>query len=609
MKKQAILLLLICLVSSPRLFAQDFKVRASVNRNPVRLDQQFEVNIELSGSNANSVPNPEIPAIDDFASYLGSGSSTSMQIVNGRMSVSKVLTYHFIATKEGTFRIPPVKLNYGGKVYASEAIELEIIKGSAGSPPRSSNNPRSPNSDTEDLSEQLFLQASVHKNQVYQNEPVVVSYKIYTSVNVSNYGISQLPKTVGFWSEEFDLPQRPRLYNEVVDGREYRVAEIKKMALFPQGPGTKTLDPMIIECEVQLPRRQRRSRDIFDSFFEDSFFGRTVRRTVRSSAMSIDVLPLPKTNKPGDFSGAVGNFSIAASVDKNEVKTNEAVTFKVTVSGTGNIKIIPQPNIQFSSDFEVYDPKVTERINRSSNKISGSKTFEYVMIPRFAGMHTVKPVTFSFFDPAFKSYKTISTAPIDIAVAKGDDPFVSAGGINSQAEVKFIGQDIRFIQMRLPEFKRIDSVFYKNSLFYVVLILPLLGLFAGFGYRKHLDKLSSNVAYARSRKANQMALKRLKQANKEMQAGKAREFFSEISKALMGFIGDKLNVSSAGLITEQVKEMLHERGIDDAIATEYLNCLQMCDFQRFAPSDSNNHQMKEFFDQAKKAIINLDKPL
>lgn len=600
---------LLLLFWSPALFAQDLQINAHVSRNRVGINQQFDVTVELSGAAARQVGDPTLPNIEDFAAYLGSSSSQSVQIINGQMSVSRSITYSFQASSEGKFQIPAFLVNHKGKSYRSDPIQIEIVKSQPQqSRPGTSRQGRA--NESQDLGELIFLKASVDKSKVYQNEPVIVTYKIYTAVNITSYGVSQLPNTVGFWSEDFSLPDRPPLYNEVVNGRQYRVADIKKVALFPQGPGLKELDPMVVNCEVQLPRRRRQRRDIFDSFFDDPFFSsRTQRKTLRSNTVKIEVLPLPEKGKPADFSGAVGDFSISATVDKSSTKTNEAVTLKVKLSGIGNINILPNPTVDLPADFEVYDPKVSTAINRKGGQIKGSKTFEYVLIPRFPGEQVIRSIPFSYFDLKSKSYKILASEPIDISVAKGDQPLLAAPIGASKEDVRFIGQDIRFIQTRLPEFSRVGPVFYKRVPFYVVLTLPLLAFVAAYGYRKHLDKLSSNVAYARSKKANQMALKRLRQASKKMQECDSKEFFSEVSTALMGFIGDKLNVPAAGLITDDLDTILGKKGVDEKVVANYLGCLKSCDFKRFAPGDSSNGEMKDFFNTAKQAIVTMEKAL
>ncbi len=596
-------------LTTPGLHAQDLSVNTFVSRTTIGLNQQFELSVELSGADANSAPQPEVPDLAKFASYVGSGTSTNMQLINGRMSVTKRYTHHFIATREGSFEIPAVTVVFKGKTFSSTPITVTVRSGGTTQPRQS--NPSAPDPGQQGdqrLDEILFLKASVDKRQVYQNEAVVVSYKIYTAVNVSNYGISQLPDAVGFWTEDFELPGRPALHNEVVDGRQFKVAEIKKIAAFAQGPGVKTLDPLEIECEVQLPR-QRSRRDIFDSFFNDPFFGRTVRRTLRSNPVTIDVMPLPDTGKPSDFSGAVGDYSITASVDKQSVKTNEAIALRVEVAGKGNIRIVPKPKLNFPADFEVYDPKITESVNRTAGVISGRRTLEYVIIPRFAGQQTISPVKFSYFDPKSKAYRESVTDPISITVTKGEDQFASAGLGNSKEDVRFIGQDIRFIQMRLPEFKLRGTVFYKRVWFFLMILLPPLFLAAAVVYRRHQDKISSNVAYARSRKANQMAKTRLKRAGQLMQKGEPQQFYAEISNALTGFVGDKCNVASAGLITDEVNEILARKGVDEKMRSDFLACLHACDFKRFAPSEVNDGEMKSFLAEAKQALIGLDREI
>ncbi|MFQ5603044.1 MAG: BatD family protein [bacterium] len=604
-KQKSALILLFLLLRNPVIFAQDLQVSANLNRTVVPLDQAFELNVELNGADAQNAPQPALPDIEDFAAFRGTSSSQSIQFINGQMSVSKIFTFHFVATRVGKFQIPPIRLNFKGKSFTTKAIPIEIVKGAAAPKPGNPSSRRSANEPL-DLSEQLFLKAAVNKNRIYQNEAVIITYKIYTAVNITNYGISQLPNTVGFWSEEFPTSNRPKITDEVINGRQYRVAEIKKVALYPQSAGVKTLDPLVVDCEVQLPR-QRRRRDIFDSFFDDPFFSRSVRRTIRSDAISIEVMPLPEEGKPSDFSGAVGNYSLQASVDKHAVKTNEAITLKVKLAGRGNIKILPNPKVDIPADFEVYDPEIKESIQRKGGQISGSKTFEYVLIPRFPGKQVIKPISFSYFDPVKRNYQRIRTSPITIDVLKGDKPILSAPVGTSKEDVQFIGKDIRFIQLYLPEFEKIGTAFYKRIYFFVLLFCPVVTLALALAYNKHAEKLSSNVAYARSRRANQMALKRLKTANKKMREGKPGEFYSEVSKALMGFIGDKINVPAAGLITEQVDALLRKRGIEDQIVSRFLDCLNTCDFKRFAPTDSDNGEMKTFFNKAKKALIDLDR--
>ncbi|MBD3288466.1 hypothetical protein GF337_06640, partial [candidate division KSB1 bacterium] len=588
----------------------DIQISATVDRARVALNQTFVYTVEISGEKANDVGDPDIPDISAFSTYLGSsGTSQNIQIVNGKMSVSKSISFSYMTSKVGKFTIPPTQIKYGGTVYKTAPIDIEIVKEAASSQPQNRqqrSRPRSQSVEPEDVGDHIFLRPFISKKQVYVNEPVILSYKIYTAVTITSYGIRKQPSTAGFWAEEFDLGQQPKTHREMYKGREFLVAEIKKVALFPTDAGKKTIEPMVIECDVRI---QNRRRSIFDSFFDDPFFGRTTRKSVASPSLNIEVLPLPEAGKPANFSGAVGNYSISATVDKNQVKTNEALAFKVRLAGTGNIKVLPEPEVKIPNDFEKYDPKVSENIKRSGNSVTGSKVMEYVLIPRFPGIQKIEPITYTYFDPAIKSYKKISTREIEITVEKGSEEFIVTGSGLSKEEVRLLGKDIRYIQKEIPEFRKIGAYYYRSPIYLFLLVLPMMILGSAVLYRRHLDKLSENVAYARSRKANQLAMNRLRKARRKLDDNTQKEFYAETSKALVGFLADKLNISAASIITDEVEEMMQARDIDPEVISQYLQCLQICDYQRFAPSTSSEEEMKRFYEQAKSAIIALEKAI
>ncbi len=586
----------------------DLAVKAYVDRTVVGLDQSFTLFIEVSGSDANRAPEPELPDLSEFAAFIGSSTSQNFQVINGRMSVARTLSFQFIARKVGSFEIPSIRIVFRGKVYRTDPIKMTVQKagGTRAAPQAPSAAGRSRPGAA--LEGSLFLKVTPSRRRVYQNEPVLLTYEIWTKVNVTSYGISKLPNYAGFWTEEFEMPQRPPTRTEVVNGQQYLVAEIKKVALFPQSAGEKVIEPMEVECEVRVPRR-RRSRDIFDTFFDDPFFARTVRRGLRSKPIKIVVTPLPKEGQPTDFSGAVGEYTLDASVDRTEVKTSEAVTLKVTIKGRGNIKMLPNPKVEIPADFEVYEPKVTDAIRRRGGVVSGSKTFEYVLIPRAAGTQVIKPVTYSYFDPRKRSYVALRSPEFEIHVAKGAEEYVAAGSGLSKTEVKLVGQDIRFIRTEVPNFRRIGARFYRQTLFVIGAILPLLALFTAVGYRRHLDKLSSNVAYARSRRANQMAMRRLRHARQRLKERDAKGFYSEVAKALIGYLGDKFNLEDKMLTSEEIETLLRSRGVRGELVEEVMECLRTCDFQRFAPTQGENGEMDGFYDRAQRTILELEKAM
>jgi len=598
--------ILIHLISNT--FAADIEIKTSVDRTRVGLNQNFTLTVDVSGDKADNTGNPQMPDINDFAAYMGSsGTSQNIQIINGRMNVSKSHSFTYRAIALGKFTIPAATVKYDGKEYRSKPIQIEVVKASTQQPRQQQRRPSQSTSQptaTQVDKNNLYLKVEVSKRQVYVNEPVVISYKIYTRVSVTQYGITKLPNTAGFWVEEYDIGKQPQTTEEIIDGKKFIVAEIKRMALFPTDAGKKKIGAMEIECNVRV---QTKRRSIFDSFFDDPFFGRSIRELVNSKPVTINVLPLPSEGKPVNYSGLVGNFNINAFVDKKQVTTNEAISLKIEISGIGNIKMIPNPKVELPLDFEQYPPKISEKVSRNDRGITGTKTYEYVLVPRHPGLQKIKPVVLSYFDTKKKQYKVIRTREIIVDVEKSNDQFSVVTAGHNKEDVKYLGKDIRYIQLGIPKFKKIGSHFYKSYYFFLILLLPLIALGISYNYRRHLDKLSGNVAYARSRKANQISMKRLSKAKKYLSEDRQKQFYAEVSHALVGFLADKLNISSAGIITDEVEDLMKNKGIKDEVVKQFLLCLKMCDYQRFAPSEAKIDEMKLFFDEAKQAIISLER--
>ncbi len=588
--------------------AQAVTVKMSLDQTSVAVNQQLTLTIELSGESANKASQPEPPVVSDFLDFLGSGgSSQNIQIVNGKMDVTKSFTYYYMAAKVGTYIIPAISVEYKGKKYYSQPISVTITKSAS---PTQQATPQGNTAQTsgENFGDNLFIRPIVNKTRVYQNEPVVVTFRLYLKVNIQNVSNLQLPETTGFWTEEFETSNQLVTREEVYNGQRYTVADIKKIALFPTSSGKKTIGAMGLDCDVRVQSR-RRSRDIFDSFFDDPFFGRTVRKSIYSKPVNIEVLPIPQTGRPANFSGMVGKFNLNASLDKTNVKANDAVSLKITISGEGNIKQIPKPDVFIPNDFEQYEPKVTESINRKNDAVTGSKTFEYVLIPRFPGQHIIKPVTFTYFNPAEKQFKTVSSKQFVVDVEKGDQELVPLSTGVGKEEVKFIGQDIRFIKLSSSDFKKKDNRVYKSGTFILLLVMPLVLLAFSFGYKKHEEKLSGNIAYARSRKANRTAMKRLSKAKSLLSEDTQKQFYAQVSSSLVGFAADKLNLSEAGVISTELEKHFVSRNLDPEFVKEYLSLIQECDFQRFAPANVQSKEMQAFFNRAKESIIQLEKAI
>ncbi len=604
MKIRIILLFLIFSLSA---WAQQLTLRATVDKTQMAVNDQLVVTLELEGEGANTGVQPQLPDVSEFLSFLGSGgTSQSVQIINGRMSVQKSITYYYQAIKEGSFTFPAIKAEYNSRSYESQPITLIIGKAAAPTQAPAGNRGATQPQAASDGDDQLFIRAIVSKRQVYPNEPVIVTYRIYTLVQVAGMGQPKIAPSPGFWVEDFDIGNTLKQREEIYNGRKYVVADIKKSAYFPTSPGKKTIQSMVIPFDVRAASR-RRSNDIFDSFFDDPFFSRVVRKEVATRPVDIDVLPFPEQDKPSDFNGLVGQFNMDVSVDKQSVKTNEALTLKVRYSGQGNIRQLAKPNIALPADFEKYEPKLSENVNRTAEVISGSKSYEYVLIPRFPGTQRIPSLSLSWFDPQARRYKTITSPEIFIAVQKGEGQLSTAPAGLSKEEVRLIGQDIRFIKTRRPQLSVIGDSFHSSTLFSILWMMPLMGLALAYFYKLHLQKLSGDVAYARSRSANRMAMKRLAKADKLLAVETQKEFFAEVSHALIGFAADKLNLSAAGIILRDLESRLHDKSVDAELVQNYMTLLQRCDFQRFAPATVAKEEMQQFFSQAKEAIIKLEK--
>lgn len=604
--------ILLCLFVFGAAHAQDadIVVATSIDRTQIGANQRFELTVEISGKDANAAGQPELPDMEAFSAYSGSSTSQSIQIINGSMSVTKGYTYYFLAREVGSFTIGPVEVKFKGQTFKSKPIEIEIVKsasqaqGQQQQSPRSNGQPQASN----DLAADLFLTASVDRKIVYQNEPVIVDYKLYFRPQVTNYAFSNQPNYGDFWAEEFPGLDQPQVSSEMVNGVQFRVATVKKVALFATSAGKKTIPSLQMEVSVRM-RERRGRRDIFDSFFDDPFFGRNVAHPVASDPITIEVVPLPAEGRPADFSGAVGRYNISARVDRTAAKTNEAVTLQVTVAGLGNIKILPKPSIVFPNAFEVYDPKISDKMNRANNQISGSKTFEYVLIPRRAGKFEFPSVRFSYFDPQLKKYSTASTKPIPFTIEQGDKVAASIGRGFSKEEVKLLGEDIRYIEKVVGSFSDVYSKFYNNAAVWVVLLAPLALLLTSFFYRTHQDRLSTNIAYARSRKAQKVAQGQLKDAKRAMDSGEVSKFYTESANALTKFVGNKLNLDEAALVSDELATKLQERGIVKAQVDEYQKLLSECDFRRFAMPDAPEEAMKSFYEKVRNTLAGMERAL
>jgi hypothetical protein len=585
------------------LFSAEISLNATVDKNQVGLNGRFIYTIEVIGKSA-SLPKPDFPTFENFTLLSGPNTSTNIQFINGAMSASNTYTFYLRPQREGKFSISPATLEVDDETISSNQIEISVVKGTAVVQPQK----QSPKSrkDEDLLGENLYLKAFIDKNSVYQNQQLLVEYKLYFRVDVRSYNIEKVPANPGFWMEEFKLPSQPRVSNEIINGVTYRVATLRKIAFFPTRSGELTIEPMAISLDAVV-KQKRRSRSIFDDFFDDPF-GRTVKTSVSSQALKINVKQLPQKGRPADFEGVVGRYSVSLKADKKELKANEAVSIKFSIKGDGNVKLLKAPKIDLPADMEIYDPKEKTNITRENNLISGSKVIEYVLVPRFKGEYTIDPISFSYYDPLKSKYVRLKTDPISLSILEGDVPTsgLIAGSSLSKQEVELLGEDIRYIK-ESAEFYRIGRTLYKDWIYLISYFIPLIGLVLAWRYSVYRNQLRGNVGLARRRKAGKIVSKHLTRARQALKLNNREEFYRATTQALQGFVSDRLNLQTTDFSIVNVEKDMRKVNVGDDEVVEYLSCLQESDFRRYSGSGSKAEELKSFYERIRKILTRLEK--
>ena len=577
--------------------AQNPSFTASVDKNSVSLGEQFELTFTLGGTTAGG--NFAAPPFTDFLVASGPNQSTSMQFVNGTITSSISYSYLLQPKAEGRFTIGPATIDFGGKKLQTQPIVIEVIKGAPKPKQQPQQVQQAGDADLDrQIGDNLFLRVKLDKSRVYQGEQLTATYQIYMRVNISTYNLSKTPSLTGFWSEDLEVPKQVQLSAEVVNGKQYRVGILKKVALFPQRSGTLQIDPMEIDCAVQVQAR-RRSNDFFDQFFNDPFFGnvRSVNHKVRSEPVAVTVLPLPAANVPRGFNGAVGKFSMESWLDKQQTKTNEPVTLKVKISGHGNLKLIQSPPVEVPPDIERYDPKISDNITHQQDEVAGSRTFEFLLIPRHAGEMKIQPFPFAFFDIEKKRYVAAASPAFSLSVEKGTEVATLPASGLSKEDIKLLGEDIRFMKSEDLSLRRKGETFAGSPLFFVLSASPIVSFVGFIFFVKRREKVLGDVVGLRNRKARKMARRRLREAKKFLQQKKEEQFYAELSRALWGYIGDKLGIPPSDLSIDLVRVSLESHGVPSDAVAKLTSAIEQCEFARFAPS-SNSVQMDGTYSEA-----------
>lgn len=578
------------------LWAANTKFTASAP-NVVREGEHFRLTYSLEGKGNDFQP----PTFDGFNVLSGPSTSTnsSVSIINGKMqqSYSYTFTYVLQAQKKGKYEIKPAKIKVDGKNIQSNAIVIEVVKGNPPSNNQSGKKTQISNIDNKNL----FVRVHVNKKNVYQGEELTAVIKIYSKVNLAGFEDINLPDFAGFWTQEIETPNQISLHRENVNGDIYNVGVLKKNLLYPQRSGEIVIEPVEIECIVrQQVKSQRRS------FFDD-FFGsyKNVVVKTKSPKVKINVKPLP-ANKPESYEGAVGNLNFSADIDKTQTKTNDAVTLTVKLSGTGNIKLSDPPKIDFPPDFEVYDPKIKTNVKNTESGSRGSKTFEYLIIPRHSGKFRIPPIEFTYFNTSTKKFVTKSSKEFVIEVEKGNEEAnKSVVSGYTKEDVKFIGKDIRFIKKGDIEYSKKGQYIVGTGKFYMAYIIPLLLLISILIIRRKRIAESRDVALMKNKKANKLSRKRLKKAAGYLKTGEKEPFYDEILKAMWGYLSDKLSIPVSELSRESAEEYMTGKGVDDDLVTRFLKVIDTCEFARYAPVGDDSAP-ENIFKEVQALLSSLD---
>lgn len=547
--------------------------------------------------NTQKVKDFRAPSIKGFEVLMGPSRSSqnSTQIINGKVSSSSSITYTYIlmAGKEGTYNIPAASIVADGETKISNSLQIKVLPADDASASSaqggSASSSRSQAVGSKITDKDLFITASASKTKVYEQEAILLTYKVYTVVDLRQlYG--DMPDLKGFHTQEVELPAQKTFSLEHYNGRNYNTTVWRQYVLFPQQSGTMEIPSITFDGVVA---QRINSGDPFDAFFNGGTNYVEIKKKIVTPKLKINVAALP--SKPADFSGAVGTFTMASSINSKSVKTNDAVTIKLTVTGTGNMKLIGTPEVKFPQDFEVYDPKIDNQFNLTREGLSGSKTYEYLAIPRHAGKFTIPAVSFTYFDLKTKTYKTLKSEEYVINVEKGQgnaDQVIA--DFTNKESVKMLGNDVRYIKRGATQFAQRGDYFYGTTAYWMWYIIPFV-LFVGviLMYRKQAMD-NANTAKMKTKKANKVAVKRMKLAGKLLSENKKNEFYDEVLKALWGYISDKLSIPVSQLSKDNIEQELSRYGVNEELVKAFINVLNDCEFARYAPGDENEAMDKVY---------------
>lgn len=586
-----IILLFIGIITTIGIWAND-KVTFTADAPEVVVSgDQFRLTFTI---NSQKIRDFRAPNIQGFEVLMGPSRSqqSSTQIINGQVTSTSSITFTYIlmADKEGTYTIPGATAMVDGNNHTSNSVKIKVLPPDQDAGKGGNSASRNQAAGSKITNKELFITATASKTNVYEQEAFLLTYKVYTQVNLTNLH-EDMSDLKGFHMQEVELPRQKSWGLEHYNGRNYQTMIWKQYVLFPQQTGKLEIPAITFDATVA---QMVASADPFDAFFNGGSNYVNVNKKIVTPKITINVKELP-AGKPSNFSGGVGDFTLSSSISTQELKTNDAVTIKLIISGTGNMKLINTPEVGFPQDFEIYDPKVDNKFNLTKEGLAGSKVIEYLAIPRHAGDYTIPPIEFSYFDLKSQSYKTLKTEAYTLKVAKGEGNAEQVvANFTNKEDLKVLGKDIRYIKIGDTQLNPKDDFFFGTMSYYLWYILPLV-LFVTFMlvYRKQAME-NANVAKVRTKKANKVATKRMKNAGKLLAEKKQEAFYDEVLKALWGYISDKLNIPVSQLSKDNIEEKLNEYGVKEELTKDFIGTLNECEFARYAPGNQSEAMDKVY---------------
>lgn len=605
--KRTILLSVLFVVAVMTTVAQTLTASAPSH---VSAGEQFRLSFKVNTQNVSGFRAGNIP--DAFEVLMGpsTSSQSSFQIINGHTTQSSSITYTYIlvATKNGTFTIPAAHITADGNNISSQPLKI-TVSGTAQNTQSQQRNGRQQQPSEESMrvagshisGSDLFIKVSANKRRVHEQEPILLTYKVYTLVDLTQLE-GKMPDLQGFHTQEVPLPQQKSFKIETVNGRPYKTVTWSQYVMFPQITG-KLQIPSITFNGIVV--QQNRNIDPFEAFFNGGSGYVEVKKQIQAPGVEIQVDPLPQ--RPSDFSGGVGRFSISAQLTKTEIKANDPVSLRVIVSGTGNLKLIKEPTVNFPNDFDKYDAKLTDKTKLTVNGLEGSMVYDFLTVPRHPGKFEIPAVTFTYYDTQSNSYKTVKTQSFTLDVAKGSGS-QSSPVYTGQEDVEMLNQDIRYIKTGETSQRAVGDYFFGSTSYWLwlaVLLIVFISLFVLFRQRAIEN---ANLVKQRAGQANKVATKRLKKASSLMAANQSSQFYDEVLRAIWGYVGDKLNIPVEQLSHDNIAERLSSRGVDQPTVELFLGALDECEFERYAPGDPKGN-MNKVYDKAISAIEKIDEAM